>query len=142
MKIGPLLAHLDELEAGYADALRASASRFEEEHDLFHQCLTFATVADRAVERLRPLRERYAGKAEWDVTSAPHGTVLLEELRGLYLLAHEVAVTWTMAEQAAKAARDAELKLIAGELHTEADTQAKWFLTRIKVGAPQALVVA
>ena len=36
--------------------------------------------------------------------------VLLEELRSLYLLAHEVAVTWVMAQQAAKAARDAELK--------------------------------
>jgi len=142
MKIGPLLAHLDQLEAAYAEALRESAGRFAQEHDVFHQCLTFATAADRAVERLGPLRERYAGKADWQVAPARGGEVLLEELRRLYLLAHEVAVTWTMAEQAAKAARDAELKQVAGELHTEADTQAKWFLTRIKVGAPQALVVA
>jgi hypothetical protein len=65
----------------------------------------------------------------------------LEELRALYLLAHEVAVTWAMALQAAKAARDAELKEVAGDCHIEAETQAKSFLTRIKVGAPQALVV-
>ncbi len=67
--------------------------------------------------------------------------MLLEELRALYLLAHEVAVTWAMALQAAQAARDAELKEVAGDCHTEAETQAKWFLTRIKTGAPQALVV-
>jgi hypothetical protein len=47
-----------------------------------------------------------------------------------------------MAQQAAKAARDTDLKETAGERHTEADIEAKWFLTRIKVGAPQALVVA
>ena len=67
--------------------------------------------------------------------------MLLEELRALYLVALEVAVTWSMALQAAKAARDAELKEVADLCHTEAETQAKWFLTRIKVGAPQALVV-
>ena len=98
-------------------------------------------VADRAVKKLGPLRQRYDGKAEWTTPSARHGKVLLEELRALYLLADEVAVTWTMAQQAAKAARDTELNEVAGDSHTEADTQAKWFLTRIKVGAPQALVV-
>ena len=46
-----------------------------------------------------------------------------------------------MASQAAKAARDEELKLLATECHSETDMQSKWFLTRIKTGAPQALVV-
>ena len=34
---------------------------------------------------------------------------LLEELRALYLALRGVAITWTMAEQAAKALRDQEL---------------------------------
>jgi hypothetical protein len=87
------------------------------------------------------LRQRYGGKAEWKTIPPGHGQLLLEELRSLYLLAHEVTVTWTMALQAAKAARDAELKEVANDRYTETETQATWFLTKIKTGAPQALVV-
>lgn len=141
MKIGPLLAHLDELEACYAETLRSSARRFPDEHDVFHQCLTFAAAADRAAKKLEPLRRRYDGEADWQTVSPRHGNVLLEELRALCLLAHEVAVTWAIALQTAKAARDAELQEAAGDCHTEAEMQAKWFLTRIKVGAPQALLI-
>jgi len=46
-----------------------------------------------------------------------------------------------MAAQAAKAARDKELLSLATDCQTEVETQAKWFTTRIKTGAPQALVV-
>jgi hypothetical protein len=141
MKIGPLLAHLDELEMAYAETLRQSAERYSEEEDVFHQCLTFAVTADQAATRLAPLRQRYRGKAEWRTVCPGHGKMLLEELRSLYLLAHEVAATWTMALQAAKAARDAELKEVADDRYAETEMQAKWFLTKIKTGAPQALVV-
>lgn len=141
MKIGPLLAHLQELEEAYAEALRDTAARFTAESDVFHQCLTFAVAADQATGKLWPFRQRYRGSAEWECPLAAPGTVLLEELRTLYLMAQTVAVTWVMAQQAAKAARDAEFQEVAGERHTEAETEAKWFLTRIKVGAPQALVV-
>jgi hypothetical protein len=47
-----------------------------------------------------------------------------------------------MAAQAAKAARDQELLALATECQSETEMQAKWFTTRIKTGAPQALVVA
>ena len=142
MKIGPLLAHLDELEKVYAQALRDASARFQDDQDVFHQCLTFATAADAARQKLAPLRQRYSGEPEWELVQAAPGKVLLEELRGLYLMAHQVAVSWVMAQQAAKAARDDDLEEAAGERHAEADIEAKWFLTRIKVGAPQALVVA
>lgn len=140
MKIGPLLAHLDELEMAYAETLRQWAERYSEE-DVYHQCLTFAVTADQAATRLAPLRQRYRGEAEWKTVSPGHGQMLLEELRSLYLLAHEVASTWIMALQAAKAVRDAELKQVADDRYTETETQARWFLTKIKTGAPQALVV-
>ena len=102
MKIGPLLAHLDELEAAYAQALRDASARFAEEQDVFHQCLTFAAAADAARQKLAPLRQRYAGKPEWEIVAAEPG-VLLEDLRSLYLMAQQVAVSWAMAQQAAKA---------------------------------------
>jgi len=57
------------------------------------------------------------------------------------LRAQESATTGVMAAQAAKAARDQELLSLASECHAETEAQAKWFTTRIKTGAPQALVV-
>ena len=46
-----------------------------------------------------------------------------------------------MAGQAAQAARDAELLETVTRCHTETELQVKWLTTRIKVAAPQALVV-
>ena len=66
---------------------------------------------------------------------------VLEELRALYLRAEELAITWTMAVQAAKALRDLELLMLATQSQSEPAAEAKWFTTRIKTGAPQALVV-
>ena len=140
MKIGGLLAHLDELETAYAGRLRESAGRYPDDHDVHHQCRTFADEADRAARRLVPLRHRYDGTTEWTADVPGHGGTLLEELRSLYLLADEVAVTWVMASQAARAARDAGLKEIAADRHTDVLLEARWFLTRIQASAAQALV--
>jgi hypothetical protein len=46
-----------------------------------------------------------------------------------------------MVSQAAKAARDQELLDLATQCQFQTDVQAKWFMSRIKTGAPQALVV-
>lgn len=141
MKIGPLLAHLHELETELAAELRAAAERHREEHDVYHQCQTFALTADKRVQRLEPLARRYEGASEW-TTAIDDGSVdLLQELRTLYLRAQEVAITWTMAVQAAKALRDRDLLTLATECQSESEMQAKWFTTRIKVAAPQAIVV-
>ena len=104
MKIGPLLAHLEELEVAYAETLRQRPSAFERSTTCYHQCLTFAAAADQAATKLAPLRQRYDGKPNGRPLSPGHGETLLEELRSLYLMAHAVAVTWAMALQAAKAA--------------------------------------
>jgi hypothetical protein len=141
MMVGPLLAHLEELEAAYADKLREQANRHSDDHDVYHQCLTFSAAADHAAALLGSFCDRYGGASDWSIPSPGGGTSLLEDLRSLYLMACAVAVTWTMVLQAAKALRDTELKEIAVSCHTEAEMQAAWFLTRIKTGAPQALVV-
>ena len=56
---------------------------------------------------------------------------LLEELRALALRLRMVAVTWTMAEQAATALRDAEVLACATESAADAASEADWFLTRV-----------
>jgi hypothetical protein len=141
MKIGPLLAHLKELEANLAAELRAAAERHADDHDVYHQCHTFAVTADKRVRKLEPLAERYGGQPAWKSAVGDGSQELLEDLRALYLRMQESAITWVMAAQAAKAARDQELLSLASECQAEADAQAKWFTTRIKTGAPQALVV-
>ena len=141
MKIGPLLAHLDELETELAAELRAAAERHRGRARRLppvpHLRRSPRTSACRRSSRshdattARPSGRRRVGDGSDD---------LLEELRTLYLRAQEVAMTWTMAAQAAKALRDRDLLTVATECQSEAETQAKWFTTRIKVGAPQALV--
>ena len=61
MKIGPLLAHVAELEENLAVELRAAADRNRGEHDIYHQCHTFAITADKRVRKLGPSRSGTAG---------------------------------------------------------------------------------
>ena len=62
VKIGPLLAHLEELEAGLAADLRAAAERHAGEHDVYHQCHTFAVTADKRMQRLS--RSKHVTRAQ------------------------------------------------------------------------------
>jgi hypothetical protein len=141
VKVGPLLAHLQELDDAFAQRLRDAAERHRDDHDVYHQCHTFATSVDKRRQRLEPLAQRYGGSPAWSSAVGEAGGELLPELRTLYVAAQECAITWTMAAQAAKAARDQELLTVATDGQSQAEIQAKWFTTRIKTGAPQALVV-
>jgi ribonuclease HI len=142
MKIGNLLKHLLTLEATLGAELRAAAERHHEEHDVYHQCRLFARSADARAERLEPLLARlHEGSDQWNSAGDAGSDDLLEELRALALRLRMVDVTWTMAEQAAKALRDADLLACATESAADATSEADWFLTRIKTGAPQALTV-
>jgi hypothetical protein len=141
MKIGPLLAHLKQLEAKLAVELRAAAERHADDHDVYHQCHTFAVTADKRMRKLEPLAGHYGGQSAWKSAVGDGSEELLEDLRALHLRVQESATTWVMAAQAAKAARDRELLSLASECHADTEAQAKWFMTRIKTGAPQALAV-
>ena len=141
MRIGAVLAHLQELETQIAAELRASAERHRDEHDVYHQCHTFAVAADKRAQKLEAPAEHYGGQAEWKAAVGEGSDDLMEDLRSLYLRAQEAVTTWVMLSQAAKATRDRELLVLATECHSEVEAEAKWFTTRIKTGAPQALVV-
>ena len=141
MKLGGLLAHLEALELALAVELRTAAERHRDDHDVEHQCRTFARNAEARAQGLEPLVHRCGGKADWTTAVHKGSDDLLEELRTLVLRHHEVILTWTMAVQAAKAIRDAELLAYAAASAAEATAEVDWFLTRIKTGAPQALTV-
>jgi hypothetical protein len=161
MKLGCLLARLHELEADLADEYRALGERHAADHDVYHQCATFSRQADAHAHALAPHADRYgehvddAGPGFWSAAlegvrhttsellgrSSASGLLLLRDLRVLFLAAEEVSITWVMVGQAAQAARDAELLATVTECHTEVELQVKWLTTRIKVAAPQTLVV-
>jgi hypothetical protein len=161
MKVGPLLSRLHELETDLADELRALGERHAADHDVYHQCHTFAMQCDRHARSLEPHAARYGegvddhtGTELWSgllerarhkgaelLGRAPQGgLLLLRDLRVLFLAAEEASITWVMAGQAAQAARDVELLETVTTCHTETELQVKWLTTRIKVAAPQALV--
>ena len=142
MKLGDLIPHVRQLETELAARLRAAAERQREEHDIYHQCLTFAVSADKRAVRLDSFAKRYGGQTRWTSVVVDGSDDLLVELRTLHLRTEEVAITWTMVEQAAKALRDTDLLEVATECHSATEMQAKWFTMRIKTSAPQALVVA
>jgi hypothetical protein len=161
MKIGSLLARLHELETDLADELRALGERHAADHDVFHQCHTFALQCERHAAALQPVAARYGEEVDdeapgfWSgilesarraastsVGRVPEsGLLLLRDLRKLFLQAEECSITWVMAGQAAQAARDQELLDVVRVCHQETEIQVKWFVTRIKVASPQALVV-
>lgn len=162
MKLGALLARLHELESDLADSYRALGERHAADHDVYHQCASFAKQAEEHAWRLAPLAERYGEQVDDDHgpgfwggvlesmrhtsstllgRTSPAGLLLLRDLRELFLAAEEVSITWVMAGQAAQAARDEALLDVVRACHTETELQVKWLTTRIKVAAPQALVV-
>lgn len=140
MRVGAVLAHLAELETALAAELRRAAERHRAEHDVHHQCLTFAVAAEKRADALGPHAERYGGGSGWTSAVVGASDDLLEDLRALHLRCHEVETTWTIVVQAAKAARDGQLLSLATELREQAHWEAGWFTTRLKTGAPQALV--
>ena len=75
-----------------------------------------------------------------EVRTGPVG--LLRDLQDLYLLATLVDTTWTVVYQAAQGARDRELMEICQQCMGETTKQLKWLQTRMKISAPQALLVA
>jgi len=151
VKLGPLLTGLRELELALAEEYRAAGERHITEHDVYHQCQSFALRCERRAEALAPHAARYRenGGAAWRrlfespprPAPADDGLQLLRDLQALLLATEEASITWVIAGQAALAARDAQLLDTVTECHTETELQVKWLTTRIKVGAPQALVV-
>jgi hypothetical protein len=151
VKLGPLLTGLRELEVALAEEYRTTGERHTADHDVHHQCQSFALQCERHAEALDPHAARYGENegAVWSMlfesplrlAAAADGLVLLRDLQALLLAAEEASITWVIAGQAALAARDAQLLDTVTECHTETELQVKWLTTRIKVGAPQALVV-
>jgi hypothetical protein len=151
MQLAHYLGLLHAAQEGLATAFREVADAHREEVDVFHMCHRLAEQCDAHAERLAPFVARYGEIAD-DEPERLHSAIfqpgrsgplaLLRNLQDLYLMAAECDLAWTVIGQAAQGARDDDLLEVVHACEAETAMQMKWARSRIKEGAPQALVVA
>lgn len=141
----------DHSEKTLAESLRAVADGHAHVADVFHTCRMLADWSQANRDALAPVVERY-GEADVEeperlhaagLAGAREGEVgLLRDLQDLHVLATLVQTTWTVIAQGAQGLRDPELLEVAQHAGAQTSRQLTWLTTRIKVAAPQALIVA
>jgi hypothetical protein len=146
------LAMLRESDSALGAAFREVAQAHRDEVDVFHIANRLAEECDGHVARLDPVIARYGEERDDDEPERLHRMLfegprsgplaLLRDLHDLYLLAAECDVAWTLVGQAAQGLRDEELLGVVSSCEGETKIHLKWLLGRMKVAAPQALVVA
>jgi hypothetical protein len=149
-----LATYLDLLDRGsgaMADSLRVVGGGHAEEVDVHHTATQLAGSYDGHRQSLEPFLARYedheAGPperlhAKAMTQSRTGGIGLLRDLLDLYLLATYLQQAWTLVGQAAKGKRDADLVRTADSCSSDLEILLTWLETRMKVAAPQALLVA
>lgn len=140
----------DRSEQTLAESFRVVAEGHARAADVFHICHLLAQMSDQHREWLAPVVERYG---EDDVeeperlhadglAQARSGEIgLLRDLQDLHVLATLVQTTWTVIGQGAQGLRDRELLEISKGCNTETARQLTWLNTRMKMAAPQALII-
>ena len=161
MKVDQAIEDVQAAEASLAKELWRVGERHASEHDVYHVCHALAKRCDEQLALLVPHAERYGVEVE-EHSGKPaaviervrrmssellgrepiSGALLLHDLKELYCLVQSVELEWVVLLQAAKAARDQELKTAAEEGREHAESRGKWARTRIKELAPQVLVAA
>ena len=141
----------DHSEQTMADSFRTVAQGHARVADVFHTAHLLAGWSDEHRRALAPVVERY-GEADVDEPERLHAAGLAEtrageiglvrDLQDLHVLATLVQTTWTVIAQGAQGLRDRELLEVANTSNAQTSRQLTWLATRMKVAAPQALIVA
>lgn len=145
------VALADHSERTLAEALRTVAEGHAHVADVFHTCHLLADWCEDHRGQLAPAVQRYGEDS--DVTEperlrhdgldqARDGEVgLLRDLQDLHVLATLTQTTWTVIAQGAQGLRDHDLLETAKSCNAETSRQLTWLNTRMKMAAPQALIV-
>ncbi len=159
MKLDKGIEDVHEAESELARELYRVGERHAADPDILHLSHTLAKRCAEHLRRLAPFAERYGAPAapkdlgppgglvqalrrkgsELTAHSEKSGTLLLADLRKLYLAAHEAEIAWVILSQGALAARDAELIDLIRTCQEEAQHRWQWVRTRIKETSPQVL---
>jgi hypothetical protein len=160
-KVGMLIDQLHQAEMSLRDEYRKVGERHAAEHDLWHNCHTFARQCEARAAQLRQAGERYgkgiggphdieavrhlaaqARRAVADLVGRRPTTALLmlRDLRELYVTAEDANLLWIMLGQVAQATRDGQLLETVEVLHRQLVSQIKWLKTQVKEATPQVLL--
>ena len=161
MKLHHAIEQVQDAECDLSEELTTLAERHAADSDVYHVAKTLASRCASQLELLLPHVSRY-GAAERSIDERTEhgpglerarrlasemlgkhelsGMLLFDDLRGLYLTAHRAELAWSVIEQGAKAARDAELLAAAKKGRAEAERRWKWVRTKVKEASPQLLV--
>lgn len=149
MHLANYLGYLHKAELDLADGYRRVGEAHAQEVDVYHLCnALFARQCDTHAEQLKPFVDRYGEQKPEEPEQLYHeffdqtrsGSLGL--LRDLYLMAHACDIAWTMIGQAAQGVGDRELLEVVNSCEKETANQIKWINTRMKIAAPQVLIVA
>jgi hypothetical protein len=160
-KMGILIDQLHEAEVSLRNDYRTVGERHAAEHDLWHNCHTFARQCEARAGQLREVGDRYGkdigGPHEIEavrrlVAQSRHAVanlvgrrpatalLMLRDLRELYVTAEGANLLWVMLGQVAQATRDVELLEMVEVLHRQLISQVKWLKTQVKEVTPQVIL--
>jgi hypothetical protein len=151
MHLANYLGYLHQSELDLAEGFRKVGEAHSQEADVYHLTPTLAKQCEAHAEKLKPFVDRYGEEKPDEPKKLYHelfeqtrsGSLgLLRDMQDLYLMVSACDISWTMIGQAAQGLRDPELLEIVNSCEGETYNQLKWIRTRMKVAAPQTLIVA
>jgi hypothetical protein len=151
MHLANYLGYLHQTELDLAEGYRKVGQAHAQEADVYHLTHTLAKQCEAHTEKLKPFVDRYGEEKPKEPEKLYHefleqtrsGSLgLLRDMQDLYLMASACDMSWTMIGQTAQGLRDRELLEVVNSCEKEMANQMKWIRTRMKVAAPQTLIVA
>jgi hypothetical protein len=151
MHLPNYLGYLHRTELDLAAGYRKVGEAHAQEADIYHLTHTLAKQCEAHAEKLKPFVDHYGEEKPEEPEHLYHqffdqtrsGALgLLRDMQDLYLMASACDMAWTVIGQAAQGVRDRELLEVVNSCENETANQLKWIRTRMKVAAPQALIVA
>jgi hypothetical protein len=151
MHLANYLGYLCQSEIDLAKGYRKVGEAHAQEADVYHLTHTLAKQCETHAEKLKPFVDSYGEEKPDEPEQVYHeffeqtrsGSLgLLRDMQDLYLMASACDISWTMIGQAAQGLRDRKLLEVINSCEKETYNQMKWIRTRMKVAAPQTLIVA
>ena len=150
MQLANYLGLVRSAEEKLAQAFERVGKQHATEVDVLQTCKLLASWSLDHAENLKLMIEKYGEKKDdeaKDLSAALFETRmgalgLLRDLHGLWLMASEVEMCYTVILQAAQGLRDKELELACKEFSAQTIRQKAWLTTKIKHSASQTLIVA
>jgi hypothetical protein len=124
------IEEVERAEVRLARELERVGSAHADEPDIHNLSRTLARRCEQHLQELAPYLDKYPAGAD---------SALLDDLRRLYLAAHEAELAWTMLLQGALVARDPELIEAVLKCQEDAQNRWRWVRTRLKETAPSIM---